>query len=1038
MELQEETSIENSKPTMSAPSVAPPSTKGEEIQKKKDDSNNNDKSKPTSSISNSTSAQEEKKEDKVAVKEETSAAPSTDPNLAADPKEDEAANEGVEVVLGDERGSSKVVGEDHIPRRTTQTSRVAATPQQPPAPSHPPRPTPDQNVFRHPQAVRPRAMRAPPQGHPHAPPPHPYVHASGSWGGGSYGPPPPPPPHSYHHGPPPMPPHGEYPPTRPYPVPPYASSGSFDDQASYYQTPHYSPHVQYPHPGSSGGARGGYSEDVNVISPNHKSDPPVSTGSSTSASATPAYPQRGPAPRPRHHAAPYPPPPPPPPHSSSYPPPAPHHYYQYPPASPVSRQGGGSGTTSASPAAPPPRGRSYGAPPPPTSSSSSAPRHRPDGPYSKAQRETHHYPPHSAHYANYPRYYASEEGGSWGAAGGYPIERKPSGEPVSSSSAPRSSRSSSSQQPPLVTETSFDSEHLSHRSQPTTPSVATATTTPPHPPSSGGGAVGPGPGGSDPHYQFYQGNSWGSFDSSGPPPPLHFDDYPYHHHHRYYHGAPHHPHMPPPPPESPYSPYMAPPYSPPGAGPSSMYRAESFPPPPQYGPNGSFSYSYDDTEERFLKDYHPDRDGVMGTSEGHHMNKNHVTPPGHHHGSKSKSRLSKSGTGASSNTSNNSMLLPKAAEEVDFDVTDPPAEPVTPPSDEPVCESLADVNAYDVLCGRGGGTNSQIGNRRFRKLVQEFQPTYLLARRKEKPLLARTIVLIIRKRGGRFLRKDEDTGELFEVGDSKAEAKTSQALREGLDVRATKSAASSLLEKKKKKKASGSSVSKGEHGSEQGDEDDDDDMASPTPSVKSRGSTASHVTPKDKTDRDSTPRMSATGMAVTTPSRHAESPPTLPRLGEEEPVKSGMVHPHSPSPESMHYRKRRRMRTSGGGSSNGAPPPAADRFFPDFCPPRADLARPASPDEHPYHHHPRGHQLYPHHAQQLQQQASNIAAAAASGACCSPMQLSSTSIRRTNTDDGIHYENESVPAQGCTGIALDMVTGAATSSFCLGPIPWRR
>jgi len=56
----------------------------------------------------------------------------------------------------------------------------------------------------------------------------------------------------------------------------------------------------------------------------------------------------------------------------------------------------------------------------------------------------------------------------------------------------------------------------------------------------------------------------------------------------------------------------------------------------------------------------------------------------------------------------------------------------------------------------GGGTNSQVGNRRFRKLVQDFHPIYLLARRKEKPLLARTIVLIIRKRGGRFLKKDED------------------------------------------------------------------------------------------------------------------------------------------------------------------------------------------------------------------------------------------------------------------------------------------
>jgi len=96
------------------------------------------------------------------------------------------------------------------------------------------------------------------------------------------------------------------------------------------------------------------------------------------------------------------------------------------------------------------------------------------------------------------------------------------------------------------------------------------------------------------------------------------------------------------------------------------------------------------------------------------------------------------------------MILPKAASEVDFDISDPPLDPCTPASKQPVCESPADINSYDVLCGRGGGTNSQVGNRRFRKLVQEFQPIYLLARRKEKPLLARTIVLVIRKRGGRL------------------------------------------------------------------------------------------------------------------------------------------------------------------------------------------------------------------------------------------------------------------------------------------------
>lgn len=111
--------------------------------------------------------------------------------------------------------------------------------------------------------------------------------------------------------------------------------------------------------------------------------------------------------------------------------------------------------------------------------------------------------------------------------------------------------------------------------------------------------------------------------------------------------------------------------------------------------------------------------------------------------------------------------------------------PPIPQAVHPTCQSIAEVNNEDVLCGRGGGTNSQIGNRRFRKLVQEHQPEYLKARRKIKPQISRTIVQIVRRRGGRFLKKDEATGYFYEVGDERAEAKTSQALREGLEVRAS-------------------------------------------------------------------------------------------------------------------------------------------------------------------------------------------------------------------------------------------------------------
>lgn len=110
-----------------------------------------------------------------------------------------------------------------------------------------------------------------------------------------------------------------------------------------------------------------------------------------------------------------------------------------------------------------------------------------------------------------------------------------------------------------------------------------------------------------------------------------------------------------------------------------------------------------------------------------------------------------------------------------------------------------DLSELDVLCGRGGGTNSWIGNRRYRAVVQSYQPTYLKAKRKEKPMLAREIVSVIRSNGGRFLKKmagDQSASAAAyyeDIGDYKAEAKTAQALREGLDVRATNAAASNLL-----------------------------------------------------------------------------------------------------------------------------------------------------------------------------------------------------------------------------------------------------
>ena len=127
---------------------------------------------------------------------------------------------------------------------------------------------------------------------------------------------------------------------------------------------------------------------------------------------------------------------------------------------------------------------------------------------------------------------------------------------------------------------------------------------------------------------------------------------------------------------------------------------------------------------------------------------------------------------------------------LDFDITNPPLEPVIPPGKDFLGFIETSLRANDVMLGRGQNTSRRAGNRLFRFLVADFRPMYRTLRWKEKRKIARTIVLIVRQRGGRFLRRvGEDGSEnvhgqlLFEAGDERAEKKTAQALREGLDVR---------------------------------------------------------------------------------------------------------------------------------------------------------------------------------------------------------------------------------------------------------------
>lgn len=89
------------------------------------------------------------------------------------------------------------------------------------------------------------------------------------------------------------------------------------------------------------------------------------------------------------------------------------------------------------------------------------------------------------------------------------------------------------------------------------------------------------------------------------------------------------------------------------------------------------------------------------------------------------------------------------------------------------------VSNNDCLCGRGGLANKHPGNVLFRRLVSYNKELYQSCENKShKQLLTMSIVATVEQVGGRFLRRDDDTGEWIKISRKEAISKTAQALRE--------------------------------------------------------------------------------------------------------------------------------------------------------------------------------------------------------------------------------------------------------------------
>jgi len=71
----------------------------------------------------------------------------------------------------------------------------------------------------------------------------------------------------------------------------------------------------------------------------------------------------------------------------------------------------------------------------------------------------------------------------------------------------------------------------------------------------------------------------------------------------------------------------------------------------------------------------------------------------------------------------------------------------------PASDLIYEIREADVLCGRGAPSHHHQGNNLFRSLVNQYQSSYLAARRINKPEIATHIVDVVRSRGGRFLKR---------------------------------------------------------------------------------------------------------------------------------------------------------------------------------------------------------------------------------------------------------------------------------------------
>lgn len=109
-----------------------------------------------------------------------------------------------------------------------------------------------------------------------------------------------------------------------------------------------------------------------------------------------------------------------------------------------------------------------------------------------------------------------------------------------------------------------------------------------------------------------------------------------------------------------------------------------------------------------------------------------------------------------------------------------------PPQLHNISSGVERPSNFDILIGRGSVINDHVGNLMFRDLISQMNKTSYPPLKRERTMIAKSVVAHVRSLNGRFLERDRSCNLWFDVGDKRAIEKTERSLCDSAKVKKAK------------------------------------------------------------------------------------------------------------------------------------------------------------------------------------------------------------------------------------------------------------